>query len=70
MNPPNIRTSTAFLEWISKGMRGRIKARPTIEIVQDFREHFQAAMKKYRDFGFSRAITTTLKEVRTARAYL
>ncbi|KAJ6114885.1 zinc finger protein [Penicillium sp. IBT 16267x] len=40
MNPPDIRTSTASLEWIGRGMRGRIEERPTVETVQDFREHF------------------------------
>lgn len=68
MNPPDIRTSTAFLEWIGRGTCGRIEERPTVETVEDFRRHFQSAMKKYRHFEFSKAVTTTLKEVRVAKS--
>ncbi|KUM55404.1 hypothetical protein ACN42_g11877, partial [Penicillium freii] len=34
--PPDIRTCRAFLEWVSRGMNGRIEERPTVETIQGF----------------------------------
>ncbi|KAJ6080148.1 zinc finger protein [Penicillium canescens] len=31
--PPDIRTYRAFLEWVARGMDGRIEERPTVETI-------------------------------------
>ncbi|KAJ5491931.1 Zinc finger C2H2 [Penicillium expansum] len=60
--PPDIRTCRAFLEWVSRGMNGRIEERPTVETIQGFFRKFATGMKRKRKFEFPPATRTTINE--------
>ncbi|KAJ5772119.1 Zinc finger C2H2 [Penicillium odoratum] len=60
--PPDIRTCRAFLEWIAKGMNGRIEERPTVETIKGFIRQFATGMKRERNFNFPEASRTTINE--------
>ncbi|KGO60662.1 hypothetical protein PEX1_038750 [Penicillium expansum] len=60
--PPDIRTCRAFLEWVSRGMNGRIEERPTVETIQGFFRKFATGMKRKRNFEFPPATRTTINE--------
>ena len=64
--PPDIRTCRAFLEWVSRGMNGRIEERPTVETIQGFFRKFATGMKRKRNFEFPPATRTTINEVCTS----
>ncbi|KAJ5808824.1 hypothetical protein N7474_010093 [Penicillium riverlandense] len=62
INPPNIKTYKAFLEFAARGMKGRIEEKPTIGTVESFRRDFEAGMSLRRKYNFSTEVSTTLRE--------
>lgn len=64
LNPPDIRTYRAFIEFVARGMKGRIEEKPTVVTVESFRVNFEAGMAFYRGYKMPKEVSTTLKEVR------
>ncbi|KAJ5202331.1 Zinc finger C2H2 [Penicillium cf. viridicatum] len=60
--PLDIRTCRAFLEWVLRGINGRIEERPTVETIQGFFRKFATSIKRKRNFEFPPAIRTTINK--------
>ncbi|CAI7595548.1 unnamed protein product [Penicillium discolor] len=52
VNPPDIQTFKAFMEFAARGMKGRITSKLTVATVDGFRGNFEAVMAFYREHKF------------------
>ena len=64
VNPPDIQSYKAFLEFYSKNTPGRLGDRPTVGTVEDFRRDFEAGMSRCQNYRFPDQVSTTIREVR------
>jgi carbonic anhydrase len=63
VNPLDIQTFKAFIEFTARGIKGRITARPTVATIDGFRGNFEAGMSFYREYKFPKETSTTIREV-------
>ncbi|KAN0073500.1 hypothetical protein V8E54_008720 [Elaphomyces granulatus] len=49
VDPPDIKSYKAFMEFYSKNTPGRLDDRPTVVTVEDFRGDFEAGMSRCRN---------------------
>ena len=52
VDPPDIKSYKAFMEFYSKNTPGRLDERPTVGTVEDFRGDFEAGMSRCRQHHF------------------
>ena len=64
VDPPDIKSYKAFMEFYSKNTPGRLDDRPTVVTVEDFRGDFEAGMSRCRNHSFPDQVSTTIREVR------
>ena len=63
MNPPDIQTFKAFMEFAARRIKGRITLKPTIATVDGFRGNFEAGIAFYREHKFPKEVSITIREV-------
>lgn len=69
MNPPDIQTFKAFMEFVTRGMKNRISLKPTVATVDGFQGNFEAGMAFYRRHKFLKETSTTISEVQPLQIY-
>jgi len=62
VDPPDIKSYKAFMEFYSKNTSGRLDERPTVGTVEDFRRDFEAEMSRRRKYHFPDQVSTTIRE--------
>ncbi|KAN0069665.1 hypothetical protein V8E54_011971 [Elaphomyces granulatus] len=62
VDPPDIKSYKAFMEFYSKNTPGRLEERPTVGTVEDFRGDFEAGMSRRRKYRFPDQVSTTIRE--------
>ncbi|KAL4982474.1 hypothetical protein BDW68DRAFT_192120 [Aspergillus falconensis] len=62
-SPPDIKTYKGFLEFYARNTPGRIKEKPTIETVENFRRDFETTLARMRDFCVPKAMSINMKEL-------
>ncbi|KAJ5188463.1 hypothetical protein N7491_004788 [Penicillium cf. griseofulvum] len=64
VDPPDIKSYKAFMEFYGKNTRSHLSERSTVETVEDFRGDFEAGMSRRRKYHFPSHVSTTIREVR------
>ncbi|KAJ5104518.1 hypothetical protein NUU61_001865 [Penicillium alfredii] len=49
-SPPNIPSYKGFMEFVARGMKGRIGKTPTVGTIEGFRRDFEAGLVLRRDY--------------------
>lgn len=62
-SPPDIRSFKAFLEFVARGIKGRIFDKPIPDTVDGWRRDFQTAWQRERKYTFPKTVTSTMCEV-------
>lgn len=57
------------MEFVARGMKGRIKEKLIVMTVKSFRVDFEVGMAFYRGFKLPKEVSTTLKEIRQPKAF-
>ncbi|QSS61747.1 hypothetical protein I7I51_03924 [Histoplasma capsulatum] len=61
-SPPDIRSFKAFLEFVARGIKGRIFDKPIPDTVDGWRRDFQTAWQRERKYTFPKTVTSTMCE--------
>ncbi|KAN0068340.1 hypothetical protein V8E54_013536 [Elaphomyces granulatus] len=62
VDPPDIKSYKAFMEFYSKNTPDRLDDRPTVGTAEDFRGDFEAGMSRCRNYRFPDQVSTTIRE--------